>query len=412
VRSHNNALAVSDETSGGQPYSSARDLPSIAEMLRLIEGGKLLTRVIARRVRPDLVQLERQVKELTDLVDRFYDVLGDRHWIFHEHLSIDEIREIVKLPADHAEQALIEIYKEREFLRSQIRMMRRFEAMRVRMHLVERALDDYLDGRYYATVLTLLAVMDGFVNDLDSQHRGLHTRDEDEMHAWDSIVGHHLGLTNAHRTFRKSFSKFSDEPVTELYRNGILHGNLVNFDNDIVATKAWNRLLAVCDWATSREKQAIDPEPKPSWADLLARAKATQEMKAALDAWTPSVLTDRDAEFLEHPAYVLSNEFLSAWHRQNFGRMGELLAAMIQEGTLARTAGMVRDQYDHLRLEGFRILQIELTSPVAANVHVELTLEARTLQAQLLCFHETRSGDLVLTNRPGHWRLVLWTPPV
>ncbi len=196
------------------------------------------------------------------------------------------------------------MYMQPEFLRSQIQMMRRFEAIRVRMHLVERAAKDYLDDRYYATVLTLLTVMDGFVNDFDSQHRGLHTRDEDEMHAWDSIVGHHLGLTNAHRTFRKSFSRFSDEPVTELYRNGILHGNLVNFDNDIVATKAWNRLFAVCDWATSREKQVIDPEPAPSWADLLGRARATQEMKAALDAWVPLVLTDEDADFLSHPTHV------------------------------------------------------------------------------------------------------------
>ncbi len=92
--------------------------------------------------------------------------------------------------------------------------------------------------------------------------------------------------------------------------------------------------------------------------------------------------------------------------------MGELLAAMIQEGTQARTAGMVRDQYDHLRLKGFRILQIELTSPVGARVQVELTLETRTLQAKLLWLHEAPSGDLVLPPQPGEWRLVLWNPPV
>ncbi len=91
---------MSSPPPGDQPYRSARDLPSVAEMLRLIEGGKLLTRVIARRVRPDLVQLEGQVKELADLVDRFYEVLGDRHWIFHEHLNADGIRQVVKLPAN------------------------------------------------------------------------------------------------------------------------------------------------------------------------------------------------------------------------------------------------------------------------------------------------------------------------
>jgi hypothetical protein len=39
---------------------------------------------------------------------------------------------------------------------------------------------------------------------------------------------------------------------------------LVNFDNDIVATKAWNRLFAVADWAASRQKRAIPPDPKPT----------------------------------------------------------------------------------------------------------------------------------------------------
>lgn len=34
-----------------EPYGSAADIPSIAEMLQQIEGGKLLTRFIARHQR-------------------------------------------------------------------------------------------------------------------------------------------------------------------------------------------------------------------------------------------------------------------------------------------------------------------------------------------------------------------------
>jgi hypothetical protein len=52
----------------------------------------------------------------------------------------------------------------------------------------------------------------------------------------------------------KRFSKTSNEEVFELYRNGIVHGVLLNFNNAVVASKAWNRLFAVADWATSREK--------------------------------------------------------------------------------------------------------------------------------------------------------------
>jgi hypothetical protein len=65
-------------------------------------------------------------------------------------------------------------------------------------------------------------------------------------------------------------------------------------------------LFALSDWATSRKKQAIDPKPDPSWGDPLGKVRATQEMKEALDAWVPCVLTETDADCLDHPTHVLS----------------------------------------------------------------------------------------------------------
>jgi hypothetical protein len=383
-------------------------------MLEQIQGLRLLTNFVGRDQRRKLAALESQVRAMAKRVDQFYELLGARQWIFHEALPTEALDRLLRLPADKAERALIALYSDREQLDSFVRMtLFRFPALKARRHLIEMAQDDFHAGRFYSAVHVLLSVMDGFVNEFEPQERrGLHARDESEMKAWDSIVSHHLGLANAHRTFTKRFSKTSSEEVFELYRNGIVHGVLVNFNNDVVASKAWNRLFAVCDWATSRREQAIVPEPDPSWGDLLAKASATQEMKRALDEWMPRVLTEGDEEFLDHPTHTLSVEFLSAWRRQNFGGMGELLAAMIQEESPAKTAGMVRAQYEDRRLERFRIQEIHLTSPVAARVHVELIVEPRTAQAELLWLHETASGDLALTNRPGNWRLVLWSPPV
>jgi hypothetical protein len=59
-----------------EPYGSAADIPSIADMLQKIEGGKLLTRFIARDQRAKLVELERQVREHIAVIDRFYAVVG------------------------------------------------------------------------------------------------------------------------------------------------------------------------------------------------------------------------------------------------------------------------------------------------------------------------------------------------
>ena len=58
------------------PYGSARDLPSYQEMDRQIQGGKLLTRFIARKQRSEFIEIERQLNHLVAVVDRFYGRLG------------------------------------------------------------------------------------------------------------------------------------------------------------------------------------------------------------------------------------------------------------------------------------------------------------------------------------------------
>jgi hypothetical protein len=182
-------------------YGSARDLPSVAEMIRMVDGMGVLTKVVARHLRPELRQLKQQIEEYVEAVDGFYAVLGSRHWILHETLGLDRAREVSTLPPDQAEQRLVEHYRDPEALRLMIGRVRNHPAMRPRNHLIERAEADFFERRHYSTVFLLLSVMDGFVNDIDQQQRrGLHTRTPEEMVAWDSVVGHHMGLTNAHRT--------------------------------------------------------------------------------------------------------------------------------------------------------------------------------------------------------------------
>ena len=96
------------------PYGSARDLPSYQELARQIQGGKLLTRFVARNQRSGFLEIERQLDHLVDVVDRFYDRLGSRNWIFHELLPISNVEAILDQSAtpEEAEEGLIGIYGE------------------------------------------------------------------------------------------------------------------------------------------------------------------------------------------------------------------------------------------------------------------------------------------------------------
>lgn len=64
-------------------------------MEQLLRGGKFLTRFIARDQRSELIEVERELNRLADIVDRFYKQLGPRNWIFHDDLSVDSIESIL-----------------------------------------------------------------------------------------------------------------------------------------------------------------------------------------------------------------------------------------------------------------------------------------------------------------------------
>lgn len=60
--------------------------------------------------------------------------------------------------------------------------------------------------------MLLISVMDGFINDFEpGKRKGLVAREISEMVAWDSVTGHHMGLTNALKPFLKTIKRRVDE---------------------------------------------------------------------------------------------------------------------------------------------------------------------------------------------------------
>ena len=188
--------------------------------------------------------------------DNFYERLGPRHWIFHDSLNVSTVDEVLNQTADaaSAEARLIEVHRDKGASMYWIRRLRNVAGLRERFNQVMRAREHYDADQFDSCTLHLLAIMDGFVNDVEPQTRkALSSRNANEMVTWDHVVGHHLGLTNALRSFTKTIKRRVDEQVFELHRHGIVHGSLTNYDNVVVATKAWNMLFAVVDWAAATE---------------------------------------------------------------------------------------------------------------------------------------------------------------
>jgi hypothetical protein len=381
-------------------------------MVEQLRGFKAMTRIIARAQRPQLLQLEKDLDRIVSIVDRFYELLGTRHWIFHESLNLDAMEGIVEMPAAKAEAALIRRYQDREELSFQIRMLHRFAELRSRMALIERAQIDYDEGRYYSAVLVLVAVMDGFVNDVEThRRRGLHARESDEMAAWDSVVGHHLGLSNAHQSFTKTFRKTSNDEVYELYRNRIVHGMLTHFDNEVVATKAWNRLCAVADWAKTLGEQNRKPDPEPTWGELLEKLRVNRENKKALEKWRPSTLTKGESSFDSEPLYQVATRYLEAWQRQNYEQMARMASSLFTRAeSHGQTAGRLRNEYSPVDLGGFDITKLDFSAPSVCNVEAVLIVDGETKLGGMRWIREDETGDPAMPNSEGEWRLISWGP--
>ncbi|MCP9207185.1 hypothetical protein [Streptomyces cucumeris] len=415
-----NRSADSSDTSstahGIGGYASAQDLPSVRQLHQQLRQTRALRFLIPRDQRPDLAVVERRLQHLCETVDAFYQVLGPRNWIFHENLPVDAIAELLTSEGgpEAAEEAFIALYTDQDALASRLQVINKLPALRKRRHLILKAHEDYAAGRYYACIHLLISVMDGFVNEFETVRRGLHARQAEDLHAWDSVVGHHMGLANAHKTFIKGKSATNEDPVYELYRNGIVHGSLLNYDNVVVATKAWNRLFAVVDWANATLKEKTPPPSRPTMRQLWHSLSELSRHQKANDAWKPHRVSSDDASFSQEAPALATEQFLTAWTQCNYGRMAQWISQPIRDKHGAAMPREVRMLYKDRPLSAFAVLTVDHIAPASCLVEVEVHLadqpDGQAVPATFRWLYEDPQGDPVSSLLPGQWRLYCWEP--
>lgn len=398
------------------PYGSAQDLPRVVEMRKTLRGMKLLTGLVTPAQRQQLAAVEQKLDALTNLVDRFYDTLGPRHWIFTDRLlPVTKVRELLASAptTEAAEIGLIKILS--AHIQSPYWHLGLFghEAMRARRTNIERARQHYLQEQWDSCALVLITVVDGFVNDVDkATRRGLHAREAEEMVAWDSVSGHHMGLTSVMRMFLKTFKRRQDEEVFELHRHGIVHGTIVNYNNQTVATKAWNMLAAVADWAAANEKASIAPEPKPTLRSTLSlfldHSARTQYKKT----FEPSTVASTDAGFSSLEVVQAAEKFLGSWRAQRWGLVAEALPTTGGVRVApARRAVEAKRIYEKLPLIEFEITQAQFPQASVAVIVGTATMGEMSGPIEIRWIYERANGHLA---KPGdvdaRWVLAMCPP--
>lgn len=377
----------------------------------------MLTRVVARRERPRVLEAQRDLTALCDLVDEFYGLLGERHWVFHDALPTADVRALLDQSgqdAAAAEQRFIALHTDGDRLTFWVRQLRYRGGFRERHHQIARALTHYQDEEFDSCVLHLIAVMDGFVNDFQpAVRKGLASRDFDDMVAWDSVVGHHQGFTHALRPFHRTFKKRVDDQVFEVHRHGIVHGAVVKFDNVVVATKAWNLLFAVRDWAVAVERAANPPEPTPTWRDAAATLWRHAKAKNYREQFEPLSVDSGDSGFGELDVVRRARAFLEAWEKGRWAILAEgfppkLLDNMTSEG---ERAVWVKSTYELHPLRAFEISGVEFPEANVAVVRGFASIGGRSGPIALRWLHWRPDEALALPNEEdAEWFIGVYAP--
>lgn len=409
-----------------------KDNPSVKELLEQIYAFDSLEALykavpFAKHIFPEATKTFAQFQDLKKqaeillVPDLFNETFSKVGWIAYESMNLDTMRMALATEQESglaaAEQVLADSF-DAETIKFGLMRFHGHAEFRKRMRLAQLAKDDYVAGRYHACIPLLLALLDGLANDI-SKHIGFFA-DGVNLTAWDSIAAHETGLTELSKIMGRGRNKTSEEPITIPFRNGILHGRELAFDNKVVAAKCWAAIFAVRDWAGALKegKSVAKPKEKISWTQLFQQIAENDRLRKVLDVWSPRDVTA--LAYLPHfgppdslpggtPERAVA-EFLENWCHRRFGLMADVLLDFLdtQKG---RKAGRVKDDFGSCDLKTYSIVSVVDEAAAISQVEADMVFHGLNGPATICVSVRTVYNDQ--QNRPvirgyedGNWKIV------
>lgn len=409
-----------------------KDIQSIKKILDdhksflLLKKSMFFLRPIFRLIRVDvskiddafekLKEMEPQLIKLATIPDKFNDTFAKHGWIMYEMMDLEVAEKAILLAEndslESAEQELTDYYTP-ERVKWKLLTMFGVKAFWPRMDLANKALTDYTEERYHACVPVVLALLDGMVNEIHGKQKGLRrgfSSDEADLEAWDSIAAHSKGLNELKRIFNTGrYSTVADQ-ITIPYRNGILHGMDLGYDNKIVAAKAWAALFAAREWAMKAEHGLLvaqPEEPKKSWKELFTVIAELNQVKKFQEDWTPAErILDKDNFISDNNEFVVGTpehtlaEFLLFWKKCNYGKMGNYLSQYVNGNEWKTFPAKLRGIYCEKAFSDFTIGKIVETAPSITMICGVMNCCEKDIPTSkrktIRLIAETTAGDMAL----------------
>lgn len=345
---------------------SIQDLEEHIKEAKVISG---ISSLFGIKVDEDFESLEKKMLELKDLPDKFNEIFSSSGWIAHDSLNVDVMKECIELGID-GENVLIEYYEGK--LDWFINIISYKPVFKERAELLNLAKEDYFEGRYHSCIPIILMLVDGIVNDI--KPTGLFA-DATDLDVWDSIAGHSTGLNTLVSILKKNRRKTNEEPIYLPYRNGILHGRELNYNNKEVAIKTFAILFYVNDWIQSleseekRKQDYLEEKKRSEETSLLdifkqydEHKKKLEDMEELLEEWQPRKFEDGYENMIIVEGTPEANviTFLECIKKRNFGTpVSFYLESIFGEVSVKEKAGLFRKEYENVKLDSYSIVKVD-----------------------------------------------------
>lgn len=362
-----------------------KDNESVKPLIELLKTAKFSFNILdkfpfiykispqAKKIKDQFIEIE-QMSNILYLPDQFNDFFAEKGWICYSSLPSTVLETSVQLAQENhfelAYELLINTVDE-VYIDLILKKCKARKHFQDRLRLLELLKIDYLEQRYHACIPLLLALIDGSANDI-SKHIGFFTENL-ELELFDSMTAHSSGLPFLKKIMNASRTKTNEEEIRIPYRNGILHGRDLNFNNKEVASKCWWALASLIDWAD--EKQLNKQPKKPtSLQESFNKYQKTQELSKQINLWrkrqiqSESYWKEQDLETIDidSPEYTLLT-FLAAWKTGAWGKMTPLLLHNVGKH-IGKATGEIKNDYQKFKLINYQIKYSKDQTPATTKI--------------------------------------------
>jgi len=364
--------------------NQVRSLKQISPILTVLDrlgigGGKL------KSVASQIEETEEKMNELVHLPNSFNDVFLDSGWLISESTSVTTAQKALELHGigrPFEAEALLAADYAGNRLDIMVRQWCHLKEFENRWDHLHEACALTHEGRYLAAIPLLLIIADGVGTDAFEKSIFAEGVNLEEIN---SFAGQPDALPRLVKNMCRVRRKTNSEDLHFPYRNGIIHGRDLGYNNQLVNAKCWSFLGNIADVISVRNKdQASEPESEPSFREVLKKVVQNSTFRQRMDKWEKRpVIEERICVSSDERFSITANEpeaalgvFLLAWKAKNYGRMAQM-TLYNQELPINRRAGEIREFMQEVALMNAAIIRVEDKAPAATEVAAELIFRDR-----------------------------------